>query len=211
MFFAKKAEPGRDPGYPDFPLDLRIGAILSIDEGELLRFAGLDLSWVPPGEEVLVEALSSMDLFHLRVVRAYARRGDDRLLFQFNLDAAGNLLDTNVFLLAEEIWPATADDWATWLDPGGLIGGADLDAPNGRHYLRQWGDGASAEPVAVEERIYTDASAPPHSVNHRLMLYAREVGEESENMLLSADADGASSLVRAWLGLNLTSVGVRIY
>lgn len=44
-----------------------------------------------------------------------------------------------------------------------------------------------------------------------MMLYAREVGEESENMLLSADADGDTSLVRAWLGLNLTSVGVRIY
>jgi hypothetical protein len=211
MFFSKKADPGRDPGYPRFPLDLRIGAILAVDEAEILRFEGLGLSWLPPREEVLVGALSSMALFDLHLVRAYARRGDERLLFQFNLDASEALLDVNIFLLLEEIWPVTPDDWAVWLDPGGLIGGADLNAPNGQHYLRQWGEGAAIQPVATEERIYTDAAAPPHIVNHRMMLYTRELGEEIENMLLSADADGDTSLVRAWVGLNLNSVGVRIY
>lgn len=211
MFFSKKADPGRDPGYPRFPLNLRIGAILAVEEAEILRFEGLGLAWLPPREEVLVEALSSMTLFDLRLVRAYARRGDERLLFQFNLDAAEAVLDINVFLLLEEIWPATPDDWAVWLDFGGLIGGADLNAPNGQHYQRQWGDGPAISPVAVEERIYTDAAAAPRIVEHRMMLYSRDVGEESENMLLSADADGDASLVRAWMGLNLSSVGVRVY
>jgi hypothetical protein len=211
MFFAKKSDPGRDPAYPRFPLNLRIGAILAVDEAEILRFAGLDLGWLPPRDEVLVEGLSSMDLFGLRVVRAYARQGDARLLYQFNLDGSGALLDCNAFCLLEEIRPATADDWGVWLDPGGLIGGGDLDAPNGRHYLRQWGDGDVAPPVAAEERVYTDAAAPPRIVSHRLMLYAREVGEENENMLLSADTDSDASLVRAWIGLDLSSVGVRIY
>ena len=34
MFFDKKSDPGRDPGYPQFPLDLRVGAILAVDVGE---------------------------------------------------------------------------------------------------------------------------------------------------------------------------------
>jgi len=211
MFFEKKPDPGVAPNAPTFPLDLRIGAILAVDEAEILRFEGLPLSWRPPAGEVLAEALSSMELFDLRLVRAYARSGDTQLLFQFNLDRTGALLDINCFGLLQEIRPATADDWGLWLDPGGLIGGADLDAPNGQHYLRQWGDGDYAPPVAVEERIYADLQAPPRVVGHRMTLYSREVGEENENILLSADSDSESSLVRAWVGLDLTPIGVKIY
>jgi hypothetical protein len=211
MFFDKKPDSGFDPGYPRFPLDLRVGAILAVDEAEILRFEGLDLSWRPPRGEVLATALSSMDLFGLRLVRVYAQNGDAPLLFQFNLDASGNLLDISLFGLLEEIRPATADDWGVWLDPGGLIGGVDLNAPNGQHYQRQWGEGDYVAPVAVTERLYTDPKALPRVVDHRMALYARQVGEENESVLLSADTDTDESLVRAWIGLDLTPVGVRIY
>jgi hypothetical protein len=211
MLFGKKPDAGFDPGYPQFPLNLRVGAILAPDEAEVLRFEGLALSWRPPQGEVLATALSSMELFGLRLVRAYARSGDQDLLFQFNLDASGALLDISLFGLLEEIRPATADDWGMWLDPGGLIGGADLNAPNGQHYLRQWGEGDYAAPVSVTEPIYTDPKAPPRLVEHRMALYAREVGEENENVLVSADTDSEQSLVRAWVGLDLSPVGVRIY
>lgn len=211
MFFDNKPQAGFDPGYPNFPLELRIGAILSLDEAELLRFTGLPLSWQPPHGEVLVDALSSLDLFDLRLVRAYARSGEQELLFQFNLDASGALLDISLFGLLEEIRPATADDWGLWLDPGGLIGGADLNAPNGQHYQRQWGEGDYAAPVTATERVYVDPKAPPRVVEHRMTLYARSVGEENENILLTADTDAEESLVRAWIGLDLSPVGVKIY
>jgi len=211
MFFDKKPASDFDPGYPELPLNLRVGAILAVDAAEVLRFTGLDLSWRPPEGEMLATAVSSMELFGLRLVRAYARSGDQDLLFQFNFDASGALLDINLFGLAEEVRPATADDWGMWLDPGGLIGGTDLNAPNGHHYLRQWGEGDYAEPVTVSERIYADPKKPPRVVDHRLSLYARTVGEEDENILLSADTDIEESLVRAWIGLNLSPVGVKVY
>lgn len=211
MFFDKKPDAGFDPGYPELPLNLRVGAILAVEEAEVLRFTGLNLSWRLPEGEMLATAVSSMELFGLRLVRAYARSGDQDLLFQFNFDATGALLDINLFGLLEEIRPATADDWGVWLDPGGLIGGADLNAPNGQHYLRQWGEGNYVEPVSVSERIYTDPKQPPRVVDHRLALYTRAVGEEDENVLLSADTDLDESVVRAWIGLNLSPVGVRVY
>ncbi|MFP5257711.1 MAG: DUF2491 family protein [Acidobacteriota bacterium] len=211
MFFGKRAASDHHPDYPEFPLDLRIGAILAVDAAELLRFAGLDHSFTPPQGELLVEALSRTPLFGLSLVRAYARQGRDAFLFQFNLDAAGALNDISLFRLLEEIRPATAEDWSLWLDPGGLIGGNDLNAPNGQRYLRQWGDGAYAAPVAMDEAIFADPKAPPRRVAHQMQLYGRELGEEHENLLLSADTEPDAALVRAWVGLDLTSYGVKIY
>ncbi len=211
MFFGKRSTPDHHPDYPEFPLDLRIGAILAVDPAEILRFAGLDLSFTPPQGELLVEALSRTPLFGLSLVRAYARQGQDTVLFQFNLDAAGTVNDISLFRLLEEIRPATPEDWGLWLDPGGLIGGVDLNAPNGRRYLRQWGDGDYAAPVAMEEAIFSDPNAPPRRVAHQMQLYARELGEENENLLLSADTEPDAALVRAWVGLDLTPYGVKIY
>lgn len=211
MFFSKRSEPDNHPAYPHFPLDLRIGAILAVDVAEALRFEGLGLSITPPQGELLVEALSSTPLFGLTLVRAYARQGQDAYLFQFNLDAAGALLDVSLFRLLEEIRPASAEDWGLWLDPGGLIGGNDLNAPNGMRYLRQWGDGDYAAPVAAEEAIFTDPKSAPRRVSHQMHLYAREVGEENENLLISADTEPEAALVRAWVGLDLTPYGVKVY
>ena len=211
MFFDKKPDQDFDPNYPHFPLNLRIGAILTVDEAERLRFEGLPLTWRLPEGEVLVEALSELALFGLRIVRAYARSGDTRLLFQFNFDKDGNHLDSNCFGLLEEIRPGTADEWGLWLDEGGLLGGTDLNAPNGQRYLRQWGDGDYTAPVEVEERIYSDPKSPPRLVSHRLTLYAREVGEENENLLVSADNETDDAMIRAWIGLDLTPVGITIY
>lgn len=211
MFFDKKSDRDVDPNYPHFPLNLRIGAILAVDEAERLRFAGLPLAWTLPEGEMLIEGLSSMELFGLRIVRAYARSGETRLLFQFNFDKDGNHLDSNCFGLLEEIRPATEDDWGAWLDDGGLLGGPDINAPNGQTYKRQWGDGDFAAPVAAEEDIYSDPTAPPHRESHRLALYAREVGDENENLLLSADSDADDAVIRAWIGFDLTSVGLTIY
>lgn len=211
MFFSKRPDKANDPAYPDFPLDLRIGAILAVDVAETLRFEGLDLSWPLPQGELLVEALSAMPLFGLTLVRAYARHQEDALLFQFNMDATGTLADISLFRLLQEIRPATPEDWALWLGQGGLIGGRDLTAPNGLRSLRQWGDGDYAPPVEAEELIFTDPQAPPRCVFHQMMLYARDVGEESENTLLSADKEPDAALVRAWVGVDMTPYGVKIY
>ena len=211
MFFNKKAAPVHNPAYPDFPFDLRIGAILAVDTAEALRFEGLGLSFAVPQGELLVEALSSMSLFGLRLIRAYARKDADLFMFQFNVDQTGALVDISVFTLLQEIRPASADDWGLWLDPGGLIGGNDLNAPNGMRYLRQWGDGAYTPPVEAEEPVFADPAAPPRAVFHRMMLYAREAGSENETMLLSADAESDAALVRAWVGVDMTPYGVKIY
>ncbi len=211
MFFSKRPKADNHPAYPNFPLELRIGAILAVDVAEALRFEGLGLTIAPPQGELLVEALSSTSLFGLTLVRAYAKQGEATYLFQFNQDGAGALLDVSFFSLLQEIRPVTAADWGLWLDAGGLIGGKDLNAPNGQTYLRQWGDGDYAPPVEAEELLFTDPKAPPRCLAHQMHLYTREVGDENENMLVSADTEPEAALVRAWIGLDLAPYGVKVY
>lgn len=211
MFFRKRSQPATNPEYPRFPLDLRPGAIMAVDTAEVLRFAAPGFAWTVPQGEVLVEALSSSRLFDLTIVRAYARQGEQALLVQFNCDNAGSVLDIGLFGLIEEIRPATPEDWALWLDAGGLIGGADLNAPNGQTYLRQWGEGDYAAPVEMDEAVFTDPAQPPRRLGHQMMLYARDVAGENENMLLSADEEAEQALVRAWIGVDMTPYGVKVY
>jgi len=210
--FGMKSEPSVYPGYPKLPGTLRPGAIVGIQPGEILRYDGLDLTVVLPKEELVMEAVSSMDIFGMRIARAYAKVGDVQVLFQFNQDKNGNVEDINCFQILQEIFPATQGDWETWLGDTGLIGGADLNAPNGKAYTRDWGDGAHAEPVEAEEKIFLDPTQPPITVKHRMMLYSRPLGgDDREFMLLSADEENGQALVRALAGVVMNPVALNVY
>lgn len=211
MFFGKKSEPAAYPGYPKLPGTLRPGAIVGIQPGEILRYDGLDLSAPLPTEELVIEAVSSMDIFGMHIARAYTKVKDTQVLFQFNQDKNGEVLDINCFQIFQEIFPATESDWETWLGDAGLIGGADLNAPNGKAYTRDWGDGPHAEPVEAEEKIFVDPSQPPITVKHQMMLYARPLGDDREFVLISADEENGQALVRALVGVVMNPAALNVY
>jgi hypothetical protein len=211
MFWNKDKQPRHAPGYPTLPPPLRIGAILVIEPGEILRYEGLSLALPLPTGEIVVEAVSGMELFGLDVSRAYAKSGDRQILFQFNAQKDGTLLDVNCFQVYQEIYPATEADWRIWLDEGGLIGGQDLNSPGGAAYTRDWGEGSYAAPVEAEERVFTAPDAEPFVVNHKMSLYSRELGEASEYMLVSADEEPGQTLVRCLAGVVMTAQALKIY
>lgn len=211
MFWNKNKEIKAYPGYPKLPEPLRIGAILAIEPGEALRYEGLPLTLPLPAGEMVVEAVSGMELFGLTVSRAYIKTGERQALFQFHQQKDGTLVDVNCFQVYQEIFPASVEDWETWIGEGGLIGGQDLNAPGGATYGRDWGEGSHAEPVEAEERIFTAQDQAPIVVNHKMMLYSREIGEAQEYMLLSADEEPGQALVRCLAGVVMTPQAVKIY
>jgi len=211
MFWKSSKENKTYPGFPKLPEPLRIGAILAIEPGEALRYEGLGLTLPVPSGEIVVEAVSGMELFGLTVSRAYVKAGERQALFQFNQQKDGTLLDVNCFQVFQEIYPGTESDWETWLGEGGLIGGQDLNAPGGGTYTRDWGDGAYCEPVEAEERIFTTQDSPPIVVNHKMMLYSRELGDAQEYMLVSADEEPGQALVRCLAGVVMTPQALKIY
>jgi hypothetical protein len=212
MFWNKPKKPAQDALYPKLPLDLRPGALINIELAETLRFEGLDLSFPLPEGESVTEEVSAMDIFDLKIVRAYTQRDGKRFMFQFNCQPDLSVNDLTLFMLLEEMYPATSDDWEMWLGDGaGLIGGADLNAPNGKSYRRDWGEGSYAAPVEANELLFKDPAAAPRSVAHKMMLYSRDLGETSEYALLSADEESEQALVRAWVGVDLNLFGCKVY
>ena len=211
MFFGKKSQPDVYPGYPKLPGTLRPGAIVGIQPGEILRYDGLDLSVPLPKEELVIEAVSSMEIFDMHIARAYTKVGDVQVLFQFNQDKNGVVLDVNCFQIFQEIYPASVTDWETWLGDNGLIGDSDLNAPNGKSYTRDWGDGAHADPVEATEKIFLDATQAPILVKHQMMLYSRPLEGEREFVLLSADEENGQALVRALAGVVMTPAALNVY
>ncbi|GFK93020.1 hypothetical protein NNJEOMEG_00849 [Fundidesulfovibrio magnetotacticus] len=207
-----KKDPQTYPGYPQLPPPLRVGAIVSLEQGEILRYDGLGLTLPLPQGDMVVEAVSGMELFGLRVSRAYVKTGGRQALFQFQQDKAGTLLDVNCFQVFEEIFPGSEADWGLWLGEGGLIGGADLNAPNGRSYSRDWGQGAYAAPVEAVERIFTDPAQAPIEVPHKMMLYSRELSPDAqEYMLLSVDEEPGQVLVRCLSGVVMSPQALKIF
>lgn len=211
MFWKKDKPKQAHPGFPDLPEPLRLGAILALEPGEALRYEGLDLALPLPRGEMVVEAVSSMELFGLKVSRAYVKTGDRQALFQFHQQKDGTLLDVNCFQVYQEIFPASEADWDAWLGENGLIGGPDLTTPSGVTYARDWGDGARAEPVEALERVFTAQDAAPIEVRHQMMLYRREIGEDQEFMLVSADEEPGQALIRCLAGVVMTPQALKIY
>ncbi len=212
LFWNKSAKNDRHPGYPDLPLDLRVGAILNLDLGEILRYEGLDLTVALPQEELIVSGVSSQNLFGMRIARVYANQGEVRWLVQLNCEADGTPKDVSVFTCTQEIYPPNAEEWDVWLGEGGLIGGPDINAPNGKTYQRAWGQGQYMPPVESDEAVYADAKAAPASIAHKMMLYSRDLGDEAtEYMFLSADETPDEALVRVWVGVSMFTGALKVF
>jgi len=211
MFWDKLKGDGKDPDYPKLPLDLRLGAIINVDPTQALLFGDAGLTLPLPGEDLVADAVSASAVFGLTIARAYARSGEATYMVQFNCGRDLAVNDATLFYLAEETYPQSEGDWNTWLGERGLIGGPDLNAPNGKTYRRDWGDGDQAEPVVLTEKIYVDPKASPRAVEHKMMLYSREAGDFREYCLLSADAAPDSALVRAWIGVDIPLPSLKVY
>lgn len=211
MFWKTSKDKKNYPGFPDLPDTLRIGAIVSIEPGEALRYEGLDLALPLPQGEMVVEAVSGMELFGLTIVRAYVKTGERQALFQFQQQKDGTVIDVNCLQVLQEIYPGTESDWAQWLGEGGLIGGADLTSPQGATYTRDWGDGNYSTPFDAQEKIFTAPDAAPIVVNHKMMLYSREIADTQEFMLLSADEEPGQALVRCLTGVVMTPQALKIF
>lgn len=209
MFFKKS--PSRHPDYPRLPENLRQGAIVAVEPSEHLRYTGTDLSFVFPEKDLITEAISAMSLFGLNVARAYARQNDALYMVQFHCRQGLQVCDAMLFRLQEEVFPEDEAAWSQWLDEEGLIGGPDLNAPNGLKYVRAWQEGGYAPPVEMEERIFTQEGAEPTRVQHRMMLYSRPVGESQEYILLSADTEHDTARVRIWCGIELGLLALKVY
>jgi hypothetical protein len=198
------------------PTRFRVGMTLAMDPTPFILAAGAtkvptpDIAGEGGNMLISVQAVGA-----LRDASAAGARGgaavlhrlylpDGRSFFQLHLDSAGNPDECRFFAPIDEIVPASAEEWAFWLDPReGMIGWPEFQTKDGRTYPRAWSPG----PARVEPKRFVEARAEVAGsldVEHAAMLYAAPTGAappapQAEYILVSAVRTGDG---RAWVEID---------
>jgi hypothetical protein len=92
------------------------------------------------------------------------------------------VLSTKLFTQKAEIYPVNEEDWAIWLK---ILGGENLESPDGIVYERLWGDGdENVEPMKASENVLADRYGENVQTNSLLqMMFARQVFDDAGNKL----------------------------
>lgn len=97
--------------------------------------------------------------------------------FQVHLDAHGHPDECRYFSLLDEVSPASAEEWAVWLDESdGLIGWPQFQTKDGKLYTRVWAAGDSRVTPRRQRETMTALDAQDAFNQHQSMLYAAATG-----------------------------------
>jgi hypothetical protein len=140
---------------------------------------------------------------------------DDHHFFQLHLDEAGNPDECRYFVLADEVAPATPEEWAFWLDEReGLIGWPQFQMKDGRTYERAWAAGPErVPPRAFTEEIVTAGGT--RTLTLHAMLYVAATGAaapapETEYILVAAVDAGSRAWVEIRAGIDVNPASLNL-
>ncbi len=186
----------------------RVGMTIPLDPAPFILSAGLT-KIVPPadGNLISVEAVglvsdgtSAVGGMTLHRLYLPGRIG----FFSLHLGASGQPDECRYFFLMDQVTPATAEDWAFWLDPAqGMIGWPEFQTKDGALYGRIWAAGNARVPPRQQIELLRDLSGDS-SRNLHSMLYGRPTGIKppapaTEYILVEAvEQDGA-----AWIDIHV--------
>ncbi len=134
------------------------------------------------------------------------------------------ILESALFVMRDEIVPASKEDWTFWLGSHqrggqvehGLIGWpqfqVDTDPPT--MYNRSWAPGEhGVEPVAYTETI-TDLNGETSRIAHESMEYWRQLGDDPnaiEMILVTAASSGNDASVDVYVGIPIKTEDLKVF
>ena len=188
---ANPPPPEVHPDFPDeTPHNLKVGSRITLKEGIAFKVFKGDLSFTHPGEEQIVEAVSTFNLLGLETIRIYlsnAHSSNKKSFIQFHRGEDGQYLDMMLFV-PKEIYPKNHTEWEQWLnDKLGYFGQQEfVDPVSGNNFFRTWEDEdpEKVEPYDIMEMLFNDMVSPPSSVSHMIMLYGRNAAEATDEYVM---------------------------
>lgn len=134
------------------------------------------------------------------------------------------ILESALFVMRDEIIPASSADWAFWLGTHrrgepvehGLIGWPQfqIDTAPPTMYSRSWAPGEhGVEPVAYTETI-TDLNGEILKVKHEAMEYWRQLGDDPnaiEMVLATAASSGNDASVDVYVGIPIKPGDLKVF
>nr|WP_152047464.1 DUF2491 family protein [Aureimonas psammosilenae] len=172
------------------PLGVSLGGGIEVDTLSLqAAMAGTEPAMpVPTGGMMIVAAYGEARLDASTVLSRYYDSDNTILQVMSASGAPGDeLLDVSIYRPWDSVVPASANEWARWRGPNGLIGQPSYDA-DGILFHRFWGEGAArADLVEFVEDV--DDGASRRAIHQSCMLYARPLGQGREMLLLNIERD----------------------
>jgi hypothetical protein len=197
----------------------RVGMILPLDPTPFVLSTGLT-KLVPPGEGNLI----SVEAIGLVSDGAGAAGGAalHRLylpgssgFFSLHLAASGQPDECRYFSLLDQVTPATAEDWAFWLDPArGMIGWPEFQTKDGVLYGRVWAAGSTRVPPRQQIETIQELSGNS-SRNLQAMLYGRPSGinppaPATEYILVEAVEQEGSAWIDIHVGIDINPAALTL-
>lgn len=172
------------------PLACAIGGVLVIDtlgiEASLV--AGEPAMGPPTGGNFIVCAVGVARLDATNELTRYY--DDDHRMVQVIAAPGGGrdtITDISLYAPWDSVVPAGRGEWDRWTGTNGLIGAPTYSA-DGIMFTRFWGSGNHhADLVEFVETV--DDGTDLREIHQRCMLYARDVGEGQEMLLLNIERD----------------------
>ena len=156
------------------PSRFRLGMTLTLDPAPFVLAKGMTKVPTPAaaGQTVSVAAVATLSDGAL-LNRLYL---DEASFFQLHLGAAGMPDECRYFTRIDQVTPATAEEWAFWLDDNeGTIGWPQFQTKDGKLYDRAWSPGgARVPPRRLTETLTTATGTETRTL--QAMLYAAPTG-----------------------------------
>ena len=185
--FGKKR--GQEPEKPKHeekgPLRAAIGSVLKVDTLNLqVALSGAEPSLTLPDISTFVVAGIGQSMLEadMQLTRYYDDR--DNMIQVMGAPGCGpeDIVDMTVFVPWDSVVPASKSDWDYWTGPNGVLGDIRYDA-DGIVFDRFWGDG-NGRMALVEFTETVEADGMERDLHQRTMLYARDLGHNTREMLL---------------------------
>lgn len=196
------------------PSPYRVGQTIPFDPAPFV-LAGPSIKVTPPPDD-------GAGLISVAAVGVVTGDGDwhrlhlpDGLrLIQVHLDTAGGIDECRLYQRIDQVFPATAEDWAFWLgENDGLIGWPRFETKDGRAYDRVWGGGQRRSPPRALTETLTDLTGT-RATRETAMLYGAPTGlappaPPTEYLwLATVERDGQAWIeMRAGIDINAASLG----
>jgi hypothetical protein len=197
----------------------RVGMTIPLDPTPFILSAGL-IKIAPPAEGNLisVEAVGLVSdgadrAGGMALHRLYLPGSSG--FFSLHLGASGRSDECRYFFLMDQVTPATAEDWAFWLDPAqGMIGWSEFQTKDGALYGRVWAAGSARVPPRQQIETLRDLSGDS-SRNLQAMLYGRPTGIKSpapatEYILVEAVEQDGSAWVDIHVGIDINPAALTL-
>jgi hypothetical protein len=197
----------------------RVGMTIPLDPTPFILSTNLK-KIVPPAEGNLisVEAVGLVSdgasaAGGMTLHRLYLPGGSG--FFSLHLGASGQPDECRYFILLDQVTPATAEDWAFWLDPAqGIIGWPEFQAKDGVLYGRVWAAGQARVPPRQQIEALRGLSGDS-SRNLQAMLYGRPTGIKppapaTEYILVEAVEQDGSAWVDIHAGIDINPAALTL-